>query len=115
MAESKMEQALDRARGTLANIRAKSEARSAKVQRLAVGVGAAYLAGAWEKQQHASGASMPTIAGLDYRLTFALAAYIGGEMIGGRNGELLEDAGFGILCAYAHRAGQGEGTPSGGH
>lgn len=96
---------MEAAKNALARFRASAEKRSAKLQRLGTGLIAAYAVGAWEKSNHASGTVMPTVMGLNHLLVYGLAMYLGGEMVGGRNGELLEDAGFGLLCAYAHDAG----------
>lgn len=102
-----VEKQLEKAKATLARVRNRTDERAAKLQRLGVAVGAAYLAGAYERNARNSGHAPQSIGGLDYRLAIAAAAYIGGEMIGGKTGEVLEDAGIGVLAAYAHREGQG--------
>ncbi len=105
MADTKS--ALERARGALARVREVTNARAKKIQFLGVGLIATYAFGAWEKStQHAgSGVTIPTVFGLDHLMVWGLAGYLGGEMVGGTTGEVLEAAGFGILCAYAHKAG----------
>jgi hypothetical protein len=103
----KREEQLARLRARLATVRDRVDTQAARIQRLAVSAGAAYVAGAVAARAAAEHRPLFTVAGLPPVLTWAGLAYLAGPMVGKRTGELLEDAAAGLLAAYAYELGQG--------
>ena len=102
---TKREATIQRLEGRLRSMRERADDAAGRVQRVATGAGSAFLFGAWVKSSATSGTAVPSIAGLPPLLVWAIGGYVAGEVMGGRAGEVAQDASVGLLDAYAYRLG----------
>lgn len=92
---------IDRLKGRVRSMRSGADAAAKKVQGMAVRVGAAYMAAKYEANARASNAQAFSLFGLTPLQTLAAIGVVAGNVVGGEAGEVLEQAGEGILCAAA--------------
>lgn len=94
-------------RNRMSTLREKTEGTPARAQRLATSAAGAYIYGKLEADARAESREMQSIAGLDPMLTWGVAAAFAADYVGGRWGEMLGDAGVGIVSAFAYKQGVG--------
>lgn len=80
----------------------------AELRDTAVGTGAAYVFGAIESRT----GGLPTLAGIDPKLTWGAILLVGGHLVRGTPGEVLHSSADGLLAAYGYQEGRGEGYGS---
>jgi hypothetical protein len=85
---------------------------AAGVQSKLVSAGTCFAVGAWAKSRRTNPAAtteeqraLPTIAGLPPLALYGIVGLGAGALIGGRVGEVLGDAGTGLIDAYAYAWG----------
>lgn len=98
---SEAREEIERLKGRVSSMRKGADFAARKVQGLAVRAGSAYLAAKYEASARASGAQPFSALGLTPLQTLAAVGIIGGNLVGGETGDVLEQAGEGILCAAA--------------
>jgi hypothetical protein len=105
---TKREEQIQSLKSRLSSLRASVAEQGRGVQRVAVASGAALALGAWEaSRQRARQGALPTVAGLNPYLTWGGGMYVAAQLVGGRAGEVMEDASIGVLAVYAHQLGGG--------
>lgn len=92
-------------RNRISTLREKTEGTPARAQRLATSAAGAYIYGKMEADARTEHREMATVAGLDPMLTWGIGAAFASDYIGGRWGEMLGDAGVGIVSAFAYKQG----------
>ena len=92
---------IERLKGRVRSMRTGADFAAKKVQGMAVRVGASYMAAKYEANARASGAQAFSLFGLTPLQTLAAVGVVAGNFVGGEAGEVLEQAGEGILCAAA--------------
>lgn len=107
MADSitKLQEKVASLRTRMSNLREKTDSTAARMQRLAASAAGAYIFGKMEADAQAQSQTLATVAGIDPALTWGIGAALASDYVGGRWGELLGDAGVGIVAAYAYRSG----------
>lgn len=92
---------IERLKGRVRSMRSGADFAAKKIQGMAVRVGAAYLGAKYEASARASGGAAISLFGLSTMQTLAAIGVVGGNLVGGEAGEVLEQAGEGLLCAAA--------------
>ena len=104
---TKLEEQVQSLKSRLSNLREKTTSTAARIQRVGTSAVGAYVYGKFEADAAASGQTMSTIAGIDPMLTWGVGAALASDYIGGRWGEVLGDAGVGIVSAWAYKQASG--------
>ena len=99
--EAKVNSLQNRAR----SIRDRAESEAEFVQGVFASSAAAYLYGSYEQRAAQRREVMMTVAGLPPLLTYSVGAMLAGRLVSGRAGEILSEAGRGLLAVHAYKTG----------
>jgi hypothetical protein len=93
-------------RARLASVKEKAYGTAAVAQRAAVVAAGGFVLGKIAANYRADNAAVPTVMGIDWQLTWGVAGIFAGHFVGGRWGELLQDASSAALAVYAYEQAQ---------